>query len=132
MLLLIIVKLGLVQLSMAQADNVYRKWTDGYSQLQATCFRIFHRLLLQHQGSLNMINLKKIGNRLYLAFAVLIILEFVTVFVGYRQFQTIQVLSVKVGQDQWPKTVIANKIIDNIHIINWNDFLEKMWLNQLS
>ncbi len=24
-----------------------------------------------------------------------------------------------------------NKIIDNIHIINWNDFLEKMWLNKL-
>ena len=77
-----------------------------------------------------MINLKKIGNRLYLAFAVLIILEFVTVFVGYRQFQTIQVLSVKVGQDQWPKTVIANKIIDNINS-NAKSVLALMFLNNV-
>jgi len=62
-----------------------------------------------------MVNFQKIGNRLYLAFAVLIILEFITVFIGYQQFQTIQVLSVKVAHDQWPKTVIANKIIDNIN-----------------
>jgi methyl-accepting chemotaxis protein len=62
-----------------------------------------------------MANFQKIGNRLYLAFAVLIFLEFITVFIGYQQFQTIQVLSVKVAHDQWPKTVIANKIIDNIN-----------------
>ncbi|MBP9729579.1 MAG: ATP-binding protein, partial [Gammaproteobacteria bacterium] len=24
-----------------------------------------------------------------------------------------------------------NKIIDNIHVIHWNDFLEKLWLNKL-
>jgi len=62
-----------------------------------------------------MANFQKIGNRLYLAFAVLIFLEFITVFIGFQQFQTIQVLSAKVAHDQWPKTVIANKIIDNIN-----------------
>src|SRR5450631_3884317 len=58
---------------------------------------------------------QRIGHRLYLAFAVLILLQIITVSIGYKQFQSISVLSVKVAQDQWPKTVIANKIIDNIN-----------------
>ena len=77
-----------------------------------------------------MFNFQKIGNQLYLAFADLIILEFITVFIGYQQFHTIQVLSTKVAQDRWPKTVIANKIIDNINS-NGKSVLALMFLTNI-
>jgi hypothetical protein len=69
-----------------------------------------HLLKLENMGIS-----RKIGHRLYLAFAALILLQFITILIGYRQFQSIQTLSAKVAQEQWPKTVIANQIIDNIN-----------------
>ena len=62
-----------------------------------------------------MVNLHKIGTRLYLAFGVLILLELIVVCIGIRQFHKVQALSTDVALGRWPKTVIANKIIDNVN-----------------
>ena len=62
-----------------------------------------------------MFKFQKIGHRLYLAFALLTLLQIITFALNYKQFNSVNNLSAQVAQDQWPKTVIANKIIDNIN-----------------
>ncbi|MGD0481881.1 MAG: methyl-accepting chemotaxis protein [Terracidiphilus sp.] len=56
-----------------------------------------------------------IGNRLYLAFAIVVLFGTVTALVEWRQIVTIQALSSSVARDEWPRTVVANKIIDNVN-----------------
>jgi methyl-accepting chemotaxis protein len=56
-----------------------------------------------------------IGNRLYLAFAVVVLFGTVTALVEWRQIVTIQSLSSSVANEEWPRTVVANKIIDNVN-----------------
>jgi methyl-accepting chemotaxis protein len=58
---------------------------------------------------------ERIGNRLYLAFAVVVLFGTVTALVEWRQIVTIQELSSSVAHDEWPRTVVANKIIDNVN-----------------
>ena len=77
-----------------------------------------------------MFKFQKIGYRLYLAFAVLSLLQVITFALNYKQFHSVSDLSVKVAQDQWPKTVIANKIIDNIND-NAKAVLALMFLNNV-
>jgi len=78
----------------------------------------------------NMFKLQKIGPRLYLAVVVLTLLQVITFVVDYTQFHTVNNLAVKVAQDQWPKTVIANKIIDNIND-NAKEVLALMFLSNI-
>jgi methyl-accepting chemotaxis protein len=75
-----------------------------------------------------MFDMQKIGNRLYFAFAALIFLQFVAAFISFGQFREIQALSTNVAQDRWPKTVIANKIIDNVNA-NGKSVLALMFLS---
>jgi methyl-accepting chemotaxis protein len=56
-----------------------------------------------------------IGNRLYLAFAVVFLFGATTALIEWRHIVTIQALSSTVAHEQWPRTVIANKIIDNVN-----------------
>ena len=77
-----------------------------------------------------MISFQKIGNRLYGAFAILIVLECVAAIACYWQFREIQTLSSSVARERWPKTVIANKIIDNINS-NGKSVLALMFLSNV-
>jgi len=71
---------------------------------------------------------ERIGNRLYVAFMLIFLFWGITTWIGWRQILKIQALSSRVAQDQWPKTVLANKIIA-LENMNGRDTLSLMLLN---
>jgi methyl-accepting chemotaxis protein len=58
---------------------------------------------------------ERIGNRLYLAFAIVFLFGALTALIEWRYIVTIQALSSTVAHEVWPRTVVANKIIDNVN-----------------
>jgi methyl-accepting chemotaxis protein len=62
-----------------------------------------------------MFRLERIGSRLYFVFITIFLCWGITTWIGWRQMVKIQALSSNVAHREWPKAVIANKIIDNVN-----------------
>lgn len=62
-----------------------------------------------------MLNFKKIGNRLYLAFGILIALEISTVLIGFLQFNTMKTHAEDIAEHLWPQANTARKIIELVN-----------------
>ena len=71
-----------------------------------------------------------IGKRLYLVIGVIVLLGFTTSLINYLQLRAIDTRAAAVARDRWPKTVIANKIIDNINA-NGKSVLALMFLTDV-
>lgn len=60
-------------------------------------------------------NMGRIGSRIYLAFAVVIFFGGLVAFVSWSQISRMQKTAERIANEFWPKTLIANRIIDNVN-----------------
>lgn len=75
--------------------------------------------------------LDRIGHRLYLAFAVIFALSGIAILTEMIQIYRMQNISTGIAQSEWPKTLIANRIIDNVNN-NGRSALALMYLSDKS
>lgn len=59
--------------------------------------------------------LERIGTRLYLAFAVVILFGGLVTGIVWYQIDQLQAISMHISSNIWPKTQVANRIIDNVN-----------------
>ena len=60
-------------------------------------------------------SLDRIGNRIYVAFAVVIFFGGLVAFVSWSQISSMRKTAARIANEFWPKTLIANRIIDNVN-----------------
>jgi len=72
--------------------------------------------------------LERIGTRLYLTFATVVLCGSLATGIVWRQIVLLQATSMRVSNELWPKTQVANRIIDNVNN-NGRAMLSLMYLS---